>query len=153
MIKQIIFILLFLIASLFQYKVLGNCTISTGVIGNIIVFLSIIFGFYITSLSIFVTSRYVSSLYKIADKNNKSVTLLHTLLHNFKTGLVIALVSIFYLLIIQVSIEQIKTGVVPLNDFRVIPLLGLTIYNFIYSYMMLSDLIRIIIQEAKEKPE
>ena len=150
--KKIIYgIVLFILISFCQYFLIGKFSISNDLITNIVTFLSIIFGFYITSLAIFVTSQYVSNLYKIVDKENQTVTLLHTLVKNYKIGLTVILVSILYLLFLNFSISQSIDKSMLLNNFKVLPLLPLIVFNFGYSYKMLSDLINVIIQEAKHK--
>lgn len=150
--KKIIYgVVLFILISSSQYFLIGKFSISNDLITNIITFLSIIFGFYITSLAIFVTSQYVSNLYKIVDKENQTVTLLHTLVKNYKTGLTVILVSILYLLFLSFTINQSLDKSILLNNFKVLPFLPLVIFNFCYSYKMLSDLINVIIQEAKHK--
>lgn len=147
--KKIFFILLFLVISASQYFFLGSFIIKNDVINNLIVFLTIIFGFYITSLAIFVTSKYVSNLYKITDQQNKSLTLLHTLINNYKTGLVLILSSIFYLLVFQFIFNQGEDDSTQLSTLWSLPLTGIFFFNFLYSYFMMNDLIKIIIQEAK----
>lgn len=150
--KKIIYgIVLFVLISACQYFLIGKFSISNDLITNIITFLSIIFGFYITSLAIFVTSQYVSNLYKIVDKENQTVTLLHTLVKNYKIGLTVILVSILYLLFLNFSTSQSIDKSILLNNFKVLPFLPLVIFNFCYSHKMLSDLINVIIQEAKHK--
>lgn len=134
-----------------QHFLLAPFQIESDLVTNIITFLSVIFGFYITSLSIFVTSQYVSNLYKITDKENKTVTLLHTLINNYKVGLIVILVSIIYFLALNLLINQKEVGYIVLGDFKTTPVLALMIFNFYYSYKMLSDLTSIILQEAKSK--
>lgn len=146
--KIILSLVLFIVLSILQYNLLGNYTLKQDLISNFVTFLSIIFGFYITSLAIFVTSRYVSNLYKLTDKNYKSLTLLHILINNYKFGLIIILISIFYLLVIQFIGFQNKVELT-MSNLLLWPFSGIVIFNFIYSYKMLSDLIKIIIQEAK----
>lgn len=151
MIKIIYGIVLFIFIASCQYFLIGKFSISNDLITNIITFLSIIFGFYITSLAIFVTSQYVSGLYKIVDKENQTVTLLHTLVKNYKIGLTAILISILYLLFLNFYISQSIDKSSLLNNFKVLPFLPLVVFNFCYSYKMLSDLINVIIQEAKHK--
>ena len=134
-----------------QYQFLGNFYLKSDIISSITTFLSIIFGFYITSLAIFVTSSYVADLYKITDKENKSVTLLHTLIHNYKFGLIFILISILYLLIIQLVLNQLDgdTSRLRLGEYYLLPFLFLVVFNFWHGYKMLNDLINVIIQESK----
>lgn len=139
---------LFLCVCVCQYYLLGHVNISEGVTGNIITFLSILFGFYITSLAIFVTSHYVSSLYKVMDQNKKSQTLLHTLTGNYKFGLLVTLFSLIYFVWLEIFFSG---GVMTLGNKSHLPFLGFLAINFAYCFIMLGDLINIIIQEAKSR--
>lgn len=149
--KIIWLVVLFVAISFGQYFWIGKSSISNDLITNIITFLSIIFGFYITSLAIFVTSQYVSNLYKIVDKENQTVTLLHTLVRNYKIGLTVILISILYLLFLNFSINQTPDKSLLLSNLEALPFLAMIAFNFCYSYKMLTDLINVIIQEAKHK--
>lgn len=149
--RIILLVVLLLSISTGQYFLIGNLSISGDLITNLLTFFSIIFGFYITSLAIFVTSQYVSDLYKITDKNNQSVTLLHTLVRNYKFGLSVILISILYFLILNFSIDQTGSKLLLLNNPIALPTLAVILFNFCYSYKMLTDLINVIIQEAKHK--
>ena len=149
--KIIILSLAFIICCILQYFLLGALVIESNLINNVVVFLSIIFGFYITSLAIFVTSTYVSQLYKIIDQNNKSVTLLHTLISEYKVGLILILISILYLLIVEFILRQTDNSKVVLSAIYALPFSWVVLTNFFYSYRMLDTLIKIIIQEAKNK--
>ncbi len=147
--KVIINLSLAIIISITQYIFFGIYYIKVELISNLITFLSIIFGFYITSLAIFATSKYVASLYKATDKNNKSLTLLHVLINNYRIGLIIILISIIYLLILQLVLTQISTNNIYLYNRIAIPLFWVVLVNFYYSYRMLSDLLKVVLQEAK----
>lgn len=132
-----------------QYFLLNETKIQSETLGNIMTFLGIIFGFYITSLSIFVISKYVGSLYRIVDKEDTSRTLLNTLVSNYRFGLISALLTVAYLVSVQLFIDQSNAGSASMSNFILKPFLGIIVINFWYSYKMLSDLINIIIQEAK----
>lgn len=150
--KQLIkFIIGLIISAGIQYVFLGDFYLKSDLISSFTTFLSIIFGFYITSLAIFVTSSYVAELYKITDQNNKSVTLLHTLVNNYKFGLIFILISILYLLCLQFKINQCSEDKLLLSNIYALPFLFFVLFNFWHSYKMLDDLIRIIIQESKRQ--
>lgn len=140
-----------IIISFLQYFFLKNVNFDLSLIGNIITFLSIVFGFYITSLAIFVTSRYVSDLYKIVDKNNPSLTLLHTLTRNYKFGLMLTLISLAYLISIQFFIGIDSNNQIALSSVYLIPIIGILVLNFFFCFVMLNDLVNIIIQEGKQR--
>lgn len=138
---------LFIVITAIQFRTLSGYSVSFDVINTIVTFLSVLFGFYVTSLAIFVTSQYVRELYKTTDSNNKERTLLHTLLENYRFGLVVNLFSIAYFVILGLffgNAENFDLGGMPY-----ILLLSSLAVNFLYHYLMLSDLIKIIIQEGK----
>lgn len=137
----------FLLVTASQYYFFSDIKLSVGAFTDIITFLSIVFGFYITSLAIFVTSRYVSDLYKITDKNNSSVTLLHTLTNNYKFGLMLTLSSLIYFIAVQLFISSDST--IPFNQIAVLPTLALLFLNFFFCFRLVNDLVNIIIQEGK----
>ncbi len=134
-----------------QFYFLGDYNLKSSLLSNIIVFLSIIFGFYITSLAIFVTSEYVAGLYKIIDKKKSKVTLLHILINNYKLGLNLILFSILYLLIIQFVLNQCEEECLKLSNPFLVFFLWTICANFWYSHKMLLDIMKIILQEAKSK--
>ena len=142
-------LLVFITAAFFQYFVLSEVSFSLSIIGNIVTFLSILFGFYITSLAIFVTSRYVSTLYQVTDEENKSQTLLHTLTDNYQFGLLLTLLSLIYFITVQFFLYNPDNVMVSFGDLPLLPILGLLVLDFMYCYIMLTDLIKIIIQEGK----
>ncbi len=133
-----------------QYLKLGSISLTHEFLSNITTFLSIVFGFYITSLAVFSSSKYVTSLYKIVDKEDSSKTLLHVLISNYKTGLMLALFSIMYFLSIELFLMKSSASDVNLSNAWLTPFLSIMLCNFYYSYQMLSDLLRVIVQEAKK---
>ena len=149
--QAIITFVSFILLAFFQYKFLGNFLLKSAIVTDMITFLSIIFGFYITSLAIFVTSRYVSDLYKITDKDNPNKTLLNTLVSKYEFGLSLILIFIIYLVGIQLYLGQLIEGqFLLLSNFLALPFVPFSLINFIYSYLMLKTLIKIIVQEAKK---
>jgi hypothetical protein len=136
----------------FQYYFLSEFSVGVETISNIVTFLSIIFGFYITSFSIFTTSKFVSSLYDFNDPENIEQTMLHTVIFKYKAGLLIALFSIFYFIAIIFVVEK-NEGSLPLNEIYSYPIFSIFLLNFIYAYLMFSILVDIIRQEAKHNIE
>lgn len=136
-----------------QFIFLKTYELTSNTISDIITFLSILYGFYISSLTIFASSSYVGKLY-LSETENKNTTLLHVLVNSYKLGLTIISFSILYFLFIGLFIGRIKDDKVikvVLSETVVLPFSGLIIINFLYSYWMLSNLIKVIIQEAKIK--
>ncbi len=142
-------LIVIIISTFIQLKYMNEWNINNELINSFITFLSIVFGFYITSLTVFSTSKFASKLYKIIDKKRREFSLLNTLVNNYETGLIIILLSIMYLLLIQFSISQTDEKEITLSNKLSYPFLGLVIINFWYSYKLLKDLIKITLQEAK----
>lgn len=143
--------LIFFIVVCIQYYFFRDFKFNVSLFSDIVTFLSIVFGFYITSLAIFITSQYVSDLYKVVDEKNRSLTLLHTLTNNYKFGLLLTLVSLLYFIMIQFVIKADINNEVSLGSVITFPILALLIINFIFCFIMLNDLVNIIIQEGKRK--
>jgi hypothetical protein len=147
--KIITILLLLGVGSWLQKAYFGHIQLSQDVLTNLITFLSILFGFYITSLAIFVTSKYVRFLYQVVDAKEKSQTLLNTLLNNYRLGLNLALFSLSYFMALSFFISK-EGRIIHLDNYLTLPLISLFIINIFYSYKMLNDLIQIILQEAKD---
>lgn len=149
----VIEIIISVILGFYLYYLFGDqILLSKDFISNIITFLSIVFGFYITSFSIFTTSRYVASLYKISDADNKSVSLMDSLIHKYKIGLILTLISIFYGLVIFLIIGD-KEAVL-LESYTYLGILPPLIFlNCIYAFEMMNILIKVIKQTAKLNQE
>ncbi len=150
--RRIIIICVLIGLTLLQYFQFGDVYVSSNTVSSLLTFSSIIFGFYITSLAIFSTSSYVSGLYLKTNKKNPSETLLQTLLANYKTGLLWIFTSISYFIFLQLVFDQSKTEIckLTLKNIYLWPFLGIVMVNIWYSYKMLNDLIKVIMQEAKK---
>lgn len=146
----IIRLLISLVLGLTVYYCWGNYIyLSTNLFSNIVTFLSILFGFYITSFSIFTTSRYVAKLYKIDDiEKKRSQSLMDTLIHEYKTGLIITLVSIIYTLVLFPILGSREFILLNSNKYLII-FLPFMLLNFIYAFEMMSVLVKVIKQTAK----
>lgn len=142
----IIIICLFL-----QFCVFKDYYITSEIIGNLVTILSIFFGFYITSLAIFTSSKYVSNLYNIESSDDNGLTLLDVLIYNFKKGLFVILFSLIYFILVIFKINQTVNNELVFSSFVLFPLLTLIVFDFILSFQMISILIKIIRQEAKNK--
>lgn len=134
---KISLLLFFSMGIYFQSNFIGNFFIKTQFISDVITFLSIIFGFYITSFAIFTTSRYVSELYLIGDKFQKSLTLLDSLIRSYRFGLIILLFTILYFFIMLFIVTQRSTDQISLKEFIALPITPLIFFNFFYGYKML----------------
>lgn len=151
--KLLMVLISFAVIAFLQVYFLPGYSFRIDVLSDIVTFLSITFGFYITSLAIFTTSQYVSNLYKIVDAKNRSQTLLNTLTDNYNAGLIFSLLSLLYFIGIQFFIDVPPSGTVFLGDIKLSLVFAFLVVNFGYCFFMLRDLIRIIIQEAKSRSE
>lgn len=145
--NKVYIFLLYAIAVAVQYCFFQNIEFDENLLSSFISVLSIFFGFYIVSLSIFSMSKFVGGLYlqEIVDKKGFKATLLHVLLDHYKFGLLLNLVSIFYFL----SLLLLKQygGNLSIFSYFCIPLIA---HNFIYSYSLLNKLLNTITQELKK---
>jgi hypothetical protein len=138
---------------LIQYFLLKDYVIKNDVLTNIVTFLSIVFGFYITSFSIFSTSTYVSELYQVVDREDKNQTLLNLLIFKYKVGLLVTLISILYFILVIFLLNQDGIESFSLNNKYTYPLISIFLFNFYYGYRMFEILVKIITQESKIKKQ
>ena len=140
--------ILYIVGFILQYIFLRNIIISIELLSSLISIFSIFFGFYIVALSIFATSKFVSTLYSDEVKKNGFVTTnLHLLLDRYRFSLILNLISIFYLLFLIFLFSPENTFL--FKNFCSYFVIPLVIHNFICAYRALSQLIKIIKQDAK----
>ncbi len=84
-------------------------------IGFLVTFFSIVFGFYITALSVLFSSNFSKNLWKERDPFIKGQKKIHTLINYFKSSLFLLLLSIV------VSLTISLTGMTIDSDYRIIP--------------------------------
>jgi hypothetical protein len=145
--NKIYIFILYVIVFLIQLICFKDIVFNENLLSSLISVLAIFFGFYIISLSIFSMSKFVGSLYEteVKDKNGYKTTNLHILLDYYKFGLLFNLISILYFLFLLF----LKGYSANINIFfYLVP--PLVVHNFIYSYMSLDKLLKIIIQELKK---
>lgn len=119
--------------------------LSGALLSDLIVFVSIAFGFFATSLAIFATSSYSGKLYDIEDRKSGG-TLLHTLVKKYRTGLFLCLVSIVYLLVLEIFLDGNK---IQLSNLVASPVLAVLLGNMYYAYRLVEIVSKFVIQEAK----
>jgi hypothetical protein len=144
--NKIYILTLYAIVFLIQFIFFKDIVFSENLLSSLISVLAIFFGFYVISLSIFSMSKFVGSLYEteVKDKNGYNTTILHILLGYYKFGLLLNLISILYFIfLLFLKGYSVNIGV---YFYLALPLI---VHNFIYSYMSLDKLIKIIIQELK----
>lgn len=91
--------ILFAAVTLFSYN--AKLILPESFVSNTITFLSIVFGFYLTGLSILFGSNFSKRLGQEEDMRKKTQTKLHTLRAYFKFSSLAALSSIFLLLLLN----------------------------------------------------
>jgi len=134
---------------LVQRFAFGSYNISVDVISDLIVFLSIMFGFCATSLAIFSTSKYMGALYKVQDISNNSRTLLHTLIGKYKLGLNCSLISVLYFLFLEVfALNFGTTQSVSLLNPLSLGIFPLVVLNFYFGFTLMSTLTKVVIKEG-----
>lgn len=142
--NNIYILLLYLIAFTTQFAFLRDIIFSENLLSSLISVLAIFFGFYIVSLSIFSMSNFLGNLYEveIKDKRGYKTTNLHVLLNYYKFGFLLNLISIFYFLFLK-GCDANGSVFVYLG-------VPLVVHNFVYAYISLNRLLKIIIQEVKK---
>ena len=123
----------------------SNIWLNTELISDLIVFISVAFGFFATSLAIFATSSYSGKLYDIEDQKSGG-TLLHVLVNKYRTGLFACLLSIVYLIVLEIFLDGNK---IQLSNLLVSPVLGTLFVNLYYAYRLVEIVSKFVIQEAK----
>lgn len=114
---------------------------------NLITFMSITFGFYLTSLSILFSSKYLEILYDI-DQIKPTQRRIHTLQHYIKNAIYSALVTIIACFL------ALTTPIINNMYFcRIIfsLLLGLFIVNFVFIYFILKVFVNALIIQSLHK--
>lgn len=144
--ELILVVIVGIVVTSLQFFFLRTFHITQDTVNNLVVFVSIAFGFFATSLAIFATSKYSGKLYDIEDRKNGG-TLLHTLVKKYKIGLFFALIAIIYFVVLGVYLGD--------NDFILtsepvaLPLLGLISINVFYAYRLIQIVAQFVLQEAK----
>lgn len=131
----IIFIML-IILSIFVHPNYNDVFLS-----NSITFISIVFGFTITSLSILYSSDYAQNLYHQDDSEDSSISKLHRLANYYKTSINSSLFTVLFLLI-QTLFDF------NFDNIFIIPLMGLNVFIF---YLIFNLFIKLFVQNKQKK--
>ena len=144
--KKIFVILLsFFISFLLQWYF--ELVINKDFISSLLIVFSMFFGFYITSLAVFSNSKYLYKLYKIQDKTDNRKTLLDKLIEEFKWPAYFLLLSILYLIVIYIIIENKFPKFICYFPYF---LWGIIVLNIFYIFRTIDIFIKITRQSAKE---
>lgn len=122
--------------------------ISESLIQNFITFLSITFGFYMTSLSVLYNSKYIKKLYDEVDPRKPTQRKIHTLKNYFKNSAYWSLFSIA-LLIVYSLVTTVEKNILILNPFFESILVSVVFANFIFMYLLFKVFINGLIAESK----
>ena len=97
---------LLVMVSSFAFQYCFQVPIKAGVVSILLTIFAIFWGFYITSFGVFSTSHYLRTLYMMEDKHDSRKTLLDNFLGIFKWASCTLLISIIYLLITYIIIDN-----------------------------------------------
>jgi len=135
---SIFFILSFLI----------NIKITESAMQNFITFLSIVFGFYMTSLSVLYNSKYIKNMYQEIDPKKPTQRKITTLIQYFKHSAYLTVFTIFLLMITSL-IVNIDNNILIINPIFQSFLISIVFSNFIFIILLFKVFINSLIKEAK----
>lgn len=115
-------------------------------ISSLLTVFSIFFGFYLTSFAVFSTSKYLSKLYEIEDKNDNRMTLLDRVIEKFKWPTYFLLFSFVYLILVYVILAN---EVISFVYYLSYALWGIVFLNIFFVTETISTFIKITRQSAK----
>lgn len=133
--------------SIFIICFLIDVSISESLMQNFVTFLSITFGFYMTSLSVLYNSKYIKKLYDEIDPRKPTQRKIHTMKNYFKVSAYWSLFSIG-LLITYSLITKVDNNVLVLNIFFESILVSVVFMNFSFLFLLFRVFINGLIEEA-----
>lgn len=139
----IFFTLLFLLVSYFI-----DFSISESLMQNFVTFLSITFGFYMTSISVLYNSKYLKKLHDEIDAEKPTQRKIHTLQIYFTNSALWSLFSIGTLMLYSLTVKVDK-GILSINPFFEDLLLLIVMVNFILMVLLFKIFMNGFIEEAK----
>lgn len=142
--KFYLFISIFVIVSL-SFTI--DISISESLMQNFITFLSITFGFYMTSLSVLYNSKYIKKLYDEVDPKKPTQRKIHTLKNYFKNSAYWSLFSIG-ILIVYSLVTEVENNILQLTPFFESVLVTTVFINFIFILLLFKVFINGLIEEV-----
>lgn len=127
-----------------------DVSISESLMQNFITFLSITFGFYMTSLSVLYNSKYIKKLYYEIDFKKPTQRKIHTLKSYFKNSAYWAIFSIGLLMIYSL-ISKVESSILILNTFMESILVSVVFVNFVYILLLFKIFINGLIEEVNNE--
>jgi hypothetical protein len=124
-----------------------DISISESLMQNFITFLSITFGFYMTSLSVLYNSKYIKKLYDEIDLIKPTQRKIHTLKSYFKASAYWSLFSIGLLMIYSL-ITKVEHNNLDLNAFFEGILVSVVFINFVFMFLLFRVFVNGLIEES-----
>ncbi len=142
-------IILVALISVFCFKLFKQNEIAKLIeifITNAITFISICFGFYLTSLSILFSSKYIKLLNN-EDPNKKTQRQIHTLREYFELAMYCALVTIIFCFLSLITLK-LTNQTMSFIIFSIF--LGFFVENFIFIFLLLKVFLNALVIQARE---
>lgn len=138
--------------SLVSISIFGICffidvSISESLMQNFITFLSITFGFYMTSLSVLYNSKYIKKLYEEIDPKKPTQRKIHTLENYYKSSAYWSLFSIAVLIVYSLT-TKIQNNILVLDSFFESILVSIVFINFIFMFLLFKVFVNGLIEEV-----
>lgn len=124
-----------------------NIKLSESVIQNFITFVSITFGFYMTSLSVLYNSKYIKKLYDEIDPQKITQRKIHTLKAYFKYSAYWALFTISFTLLCSM-IANVDDNILQLNVLVEGLLISILSINLVFTTLLFKVFINGLMTEA-----
>jgi hypothetical protein len=124
-----------------------DISITESLMQNFITFLSITFGFYMTSLSVLYNSKYIKKLYDEIDPKKPAQRKIHTLKNYFRDSAYWSLFSIGLLIIYSLT-TKVESSTLLLNSFFESLLVSVVFVNFIFMFLLFKVFINGLIDES-----
>ena len=137
-----------------------NLYISERFMAALLTIFSIFFSFYFGSFVFFASSKYSVTLYKVQDKDDSGMTLLHTLMSLFESRTRYLFFTIIYIIFLYIVLinkdhyivlylkDYLKGAAVFISPFNF--LWAIIIFNIFYIMSSVSIFIKIIIKSIEE---
>lgn len=139
--------LVFIAISIFGLLFFIDISITESLMQNFITFLSITFGFYMTSLSVLYNSKYIKKLYDEIDPRKPTQRKIHTLKNYFKNSAYWSLFSIGLLMSYSL-ITKVENSTLVLNTFLESLLVAVVFVNFVFMFLLFKVFINGLVEES-----
>ncbi len=147
MYNQHLMYLVFTAIGIFGILFFIDISITESLMQNFITFLSITFGFYMTSLSVLYNSKYIKKLYDEIDPKKPTQRKIHTLKNYFRDSAYWSLFSIGLLIIYSLT-TKVESSTLLLNSFFESLLVSVVFVNFIFMFLLFKVFINGLIDES-----